>query len=108
MDIEDISDSSVMIAPMLLIVFVENAFKHSKNSTDQTIYIHISCKTWGNQLLFSVVNSYSSESKTIDGYNGLGLVNAKKRLDMLYPGQHHLVIEDSDETYKVMLQLKMK
>ena len=40
--------------------------------------------------------------------SGFGLDNAKKRLELLYAKDHHLVIEDSDNTYKVMLQLKMK
>ena len=94
---------------MLMVVFVENAFKHSKNSTD-SVFIHMSLKTWENRILFSVVNSYSERErrKENDEHSGLGLENVKKRLELLYPGEHHLVIEDTNSTYKVMMQLKMK
>ena len=108
-DFEDFSASNAKIAPMLLIVFIENAFKHSKNSTDDRIFVHISLKTWGNRLLFTCVNSYSSgQDTTIDEHSGLGLDNAKKRMELLYQRDYHLVIEESNDTYKVMLQLKMK
>lgn len=108
-DFEDFGGSSARIAPMMLIVFVENAFKHSKNSTNEKIYIHISVKTWSNRILFSVVNSYNPlERKKEEGSSGVGLENVKKRLEMLYPMDHHLVIEDTDNTYKVMLQIKVK
>lgn len=108
-DFEDFSASDAKIAPMLLIVFIENAFKHSKNSPNDRIFVHISLKTWGNRLLFTCVNSYSSgQDKVVNEDSGFGLDNAKKRLELLYAKDHHLVIEDSDNTYKVMLQLKMK
>jgi sensor histidine kinase YesM len=108
-DFEDFSASDAKIAPMLLVNFVENAFKHSKNTTSESIFIHISLKTWENQLLFSIVNSYNpNERKADKDHSGLGMENVKKRLGLLYPSDHHLVIEDADNTYKVMLQLKMK
>jgi uncharacterized membrane protein (DUF106 family) len=108
-DFEDFNGSDAKIAPMLLIVFIENAFKHSRNSANERVFVHISLKTWGNRLLFTCVNSYSSgQDIMIDGNSGFGLDNARKRLDLLYGKDHHLVIEDNDNTYKVMLQLKMK
>lgn len=108
-DFEDFTNSQAKIAPMMMIVFVENAFKYSKNSTNEKIYIHISVKTWGNRILFSVVNSYNAqERKSEEGRSGMGLENVKKRLELLYPGEHHLVIEDSDNMYKVMLQIKTR
>src|SRR6478752_7781414 len=58
-EIESIQSESLKIAPMLLIVFIENAFKHSKNSTDKKILIDIALKTWNNSVLFSVKNSHS-------------------------------------------------
>lgn len=108
-DFEDFTGSDAKIAPMLLIVFIENAFKHSKNSPNEKIFVHISLKTWGNRLLFTCVNSYSSGQDKIESeHGGLGLENTKKRLELLYDRDYHLVIEDNDNTYKVMLQLKMK
>jgi LytS/YehU family sensor histidine kinase len=55
--IENIVDERLKIAPMLLIVFVENAFKHSKNTIDETVYVEMEIKTWGNFLQFSIKNS---------------------------------------------------
>jgi hypothetical protein len=108
-DFEDFTSSDARIAPMLLIVFIENAFKHSKNSTNERIFVHISLKTWGNRLLFTCVNSYGDANSDIETeHGGLGLDNTKKRLELLYEKDHHLVIENGDNTYKVMLQLKMK
>ena len=99
----------LQIAPMVLIIFVENAFKHSKNSTDQNIYIDIELKTWANSILFSVKNSYQeNQEKGVDKYSGFGLDNVRKRLDLLYPGKYDLKTEVKDDFYKVMLQLKVK
>lgn len=99
----------ILIAPMILIIFIENAFKHSKNSTDKNIYIHIELKTWADSILFSVKNScQANEGKGFDKYSGFGLDNAKKRLDLLYPGKYTLRTEMKDDFYNVMLQLKVK
>ena len=105
------SDENIRIAPMLLIVFIENAFKHSKNSTDQNIYIDIMLKTWANSVLLEVKNSYQvneNNENIQEKYSGFGLENAKKRLELLYPNQHDLKVENKDGFYKVMLQLRTK
>lgn len=110
-DIEQIADPNIRIAPMLLIVFIENAFKHAKNTAEQQIFIDISIKLWGNAILFSVKNSHTSSNKeatTFDKNSGFGLANVSKRLKLLYPNDHILEIQNENETYQVMLQLKMK
>ena len=82
-DFEDFTSSDARIAPMLLIVFIENAFKHSKNSTNERIFVHISLKTWGNRLLFTCVNSYGDANSDIETeHGGLGLDNTQKRLEL--------------------------
>lgn len=55
-DIEEVIGSEIKIAPMLLIVFIENAFKHSKNSLDKSIYIDISLKIINEKIMFSIMN----------------------------------------------------
>lgn len=97
------------IAPMLLIVFVENAFKHSRNTTDQSIKIDINIKIWEDNILFSVFNSIGASpvmQNVLNKNSGLGLENAKRRLALLYPDKHELSIEETTDTYKVLLQLK--
>lgn len=108
--IEDIEDPGCMIAPMLLIIFVENAFKHARNTSDESISIDIGLKLWGDAILFSVKNSFAPTAvKDEKGTgNGLGLMNAKKRLELLYPGQYDLKISETENIYSVMLRLNIK
>lgn len=104
-------DPKVKIAPLLLIVFVENAFKHAKNTTQQAIYIDIKLKVWGNSILFALKNSNKAdkgEKGILNVHSGFGLDNVRKRLELLYPGQYTLDIDDEEEYYNVMLQLKVK
>lgn len=101
--------AKVTIAPMLLIVFIENAFKHSKNTLDQSIRIDINLKVWEDNILFSLVNTFDASQVKHNDLNknsGLGLENAKRRLALLYPDAHTLTIEEKESTYKVLLQLK--
>jgi hypothetical protein len=110
-DIEEITDSDVRIAPMLLIMFIENAFKHSKNTASHEIFIDIQLKIWGNSILFSVKNTYGKEEQDqniLNRSSGMGLPNVSKRLELLYPGRHDLNIGQDEKFYKVELQLKMK
>jgi len=107
-EIEETVDPSLVIAPMLLIVFIENAFKHSKNSASNEIYIDIKLRTWGSSVLFLAKNSYSHEKNKLDHLSGVGLPNVTKRLQLLYPGAHDLQIKSDDTTYTVELQLKTK
>lgn len=109
--IEPVKSDDFKIAPMLLIVFIENAFKHSKNTTDKKIMVDIALQTWSGSILFSVKNTYSGakpENNTLRKDSGLGLANAMKRLQLLYPNEHNIKIEDNDGTYTAMLQLKVK
>ncbi|SEB05629.1 sensor histidine kinase [Pedobacter hartonius] len=110
-DVEEIGNANIKIAPMMLIVFIENAFKHSKNTTDQQIFIDIKLKTWGNSILFSVRNSYGKEEQETTHFNknsGLGLANVSKRLELLYSNAHMINIQSDALYYNVDLQLKMK
>jgi sensor histidine kinase YesM len=110
-DIEDVADEKVLIAPMLLIVFLENAFKHAKNTTEEQIFIAVSLKTWGDSILFAVRNSHgygSAESTISPKDSGLGLVNVRKRLELLYDNAHELDIRSEASVYSVRLQLRAR
>ncbi len=110
-DIEEITNANIKIAPMLLIVFIENAFKHSKNTNDEKIFIEMSLKSAANSILFSIRNSYTkSKESNVPGIknSGFGLDNVKKRLELLYPNEHDLKIENDEKGYSVMLRLKQK
>ncbi|MGV3503180.1 MAG: sensor histidine kinase [Adhaeribacter sp.] len=106
-----VPDTGIRIAPMLLIVFIENAFKHARNTADSRILINISLRVWGQSILFSVENSFA-ESKQSPGFlnqsNGLGLANATKRLQLLYGTDHALEIQKKEGMFSLKLQLKAK
>lgn len=110
-DIESIPGSDIRIAPMLLIVFIENAFKHSKNTAEPSVFIEIRLKIWGNSILFYLKNSHSrsaASEPTIEKHSGFGLANVRKRLQLLYPNQHDLVIENEATYYTVNLRLNLR
>ena len=108
--IEEVISHEIKIAPMLLIVFIENAFKHSKNSFDKTIFIDIGLKRVDENIMFSITNSYGNlkERKGEKADGGLGLDNVKKRLELLYANEYTLNEEKLDNSYSVTLQLKAK
>lgn len=84
------------IAPLLLVPFVENAFKHGvSNRPGKPVTITLSCNE--QQLLFSVHNYVSGQQR--DKTGGIGLDNVRKRLQLLYPGRHQLDIRDTGAAY---------
>jgi hypothetical protein len=110
-DVEEMIAPEIKIAPMLLIVFIENAFKHSKNTASPEIFVDISLRTWGSSILFSVRNSYGrdeEEENILNRSGGVGLPNVNKRLQLLYPNAHELNVRSDELFYTVELQLKMK
>lgn len=109
--IEEVNDTNIRIAPLLLIVFVENAFKHSKNTAEERIRITITIKTWAGFILVSVGNSKyvsSGNSELLKNESGLGLENVKKRLELQYRGEYELDIQEGETFYQVNLKLKAK
>ena len=110
-DFEMITRDDIKIAPMLLIVFIENAFKHSKNTAEPKIFIDIQLKIWADSILFSIKNSCGlnqEDDELIHKHSGFGLTSVNKRLELLYAGQHELQIKNEADSYSVILQLKMK
>lgn len=105
----EINNKAAFIAPLLLVTFIENAFKYVCRLPGHKGYINISCKEENDILYFYVENSYSNIAthKKKDGAHGIGLQNAKKRLNLQYPDSHTLNIESDENIYKVSLTLKL-
>jgi len=102
--------SGKTIAPMLLIVFVENAFKHLATDPNKKSIVTVDIKINDNALVFSCVNSLDKTSKepTMEtGKSGIGLQNAKKRLALLYQNKHQLTIAEKENVYSVKLILDL-
>ncbi|MGZ8549821.1 MAG: sensor histidine kinase [Chitinophagaceae bacterium] len=95
------------IEPLLLIPFVENAFKHVSSNTDKNNFVKLELTRNDGQFIFSTENS-KDRAKTTDAYSGIGLKNVKRRLELLYPGRHELVIRDEKDIYRVDLKLKIE
>ncbi|WP_143307097.1 sensor histidine kinase [Chitinophaga vietnamensis] len=103
----DVPDNGSEIEPMLLIPFVENAFKHGTGMIPQAM-IAINLHTKDDKLFFSVRNKYSYLSEEIkDKTSGIGLPNVKRRLNLLYGQQHRLDIKKEDGWFCVSLELNL-
>jgi LytS/YehU family sensor histidine kinase len=96
----DIPHAGRLIAPLLLIPFVENAFKHGAEQQERAGHIAIHAALKGNDLYFEVINT-APQAGSAPG--GTGLDNVKKRLQYLYPGGHQLETGWSDGRYIVKL-----
>lgn len=97
--------SELIVAPLLFIPFVENAFKHSQIEDLKKGYIHISLKTQEKQLIFIVENSRPKHVYKKDQVGGIGLQNIQQRLALFYPKKHQLEIEEMENAFKVQLTL---
>ena len=96
------------IAPMILIPFIENAFKHGIGNVEKP-QIDIDLYTRNDALHFMVRNKYnSSVAETKDKTSGIGLVNVKRRLDLLYGNNHTLLITNKNDCFTVSLQLNLR
>lgn len=98
----------LMIAPMLLIVFVENAFKHFGAPKEQAAYIRVDIQIEDNQLRFVCENSKDPQATTSpreQNTSGIGLTNVRQRLALLYPRQYQLDVQNNTATFKVSLNL---
>lgn len=94
------------IESLLLIPFLENAFKHISHLHDKNNFIRAAIDFSENKLFFSVVNS-SEKSPSADRQRGIGLGNVKRRLELLYPGKHELNITESDNLFSVQLNIQL-
>lgn len=94
------------IEPLLLIPFVENAFKHISHKTGSTNFIKLDITRSNGHFNFSIENSKEAE-RTTELHGGIGLNNVKRRLELLYPEKHELKIDNKEDVYKVDLKLKI-
>lgn len=101
------ADKMYNIEPMLLIPFVENAFKHGTGLIDNA-HIDIDMKAEKNILYFSVTNKYNPDCHEIkDKASGIGLVNVQRRLQLLYPSKHEIFITKDNNLFTVSLKINI-
>jgi len=98
----------LMIAPLLLLPFVENSFKHGASQDMKSPFIELKANVTNNQLLFTVINSYGNETGKFEKYKErIGLKNVKRRLELIYPKKHSLEINQKEDTFEVILKLEL-
>ena len=101
----------VKIAPLVLLTFIENAFKHGANKNVGPIKIDIDFKIAENFLYFTISNptpKITKHKQNIDSFGGIGLKNAKKRLALGYkPDEYNLSIDTKNNRYVVHLKIKV-
>lgn len=109
-EFEDLGTSDLVIAPFVLIPFVENAFKHVSQQKDKRNSIRMNLRLEDMQLQFTIQNSISLKhihTGDIINYGGIGLKNVQRRLDLIYPQKHRLEIKQDHDCYIVFLQLEL-
>jgi two-component system, LytTR family, sensor kinase len=92
------------IAPLILITFVENAFKHGFRRDKQSGWMRISVSVKGQELTFCVANNRKPE---VDSKPGIGLVNVRRRLELLYPREHQLLVKPLEDQFYVELKINL-
>jgi len=100
-------DGNYEIEPMLLIPFVENAFKHGTGMIEDAM-ISVQLKAEKGRINFTVQNKFAPASIEIkDKTSGIGLTNVKRRLNLLYGNKHKLAISQKDSWFNASLQLNL-
>lgn len=95
------------LPPLMLIIFVENAFKHGISYREES-FIDIKLRVENKRLLFSCSNSKPTQIQRTNEKGGMGLQNVRQRLELLYDDDYTLDINDGEKTYEVKLDIPMQ
>lgn len=96
------------VAPLIFLPFIENAFKHGLKGAVDEAYVHIFLKTENGRLFFRTENNSGRSAEDLPAEEGgVGIANARRRLQLLYPGQHKLDISPSAHAFIVTLELPL-
>lgn len=101
----EIKNDIQKIAPLILLPFVENCFKHGSAGENGVFSVKIHLKADVSQLIFEVQNSKKNISDKIHKNGGVGLENIKKRLQLIYPGKHRLNISSKPTSFEVKMEI---
>ena len=100
-------EENQLIAPLLMIPFVENSFKHGVSQMLEHPWITLKINAVGNVLYFFLSNSKPIAAVNPGMRKGIGLENVKKRLELLYPGKHSLHIQTTEDTFTVQMEVSL-
>jgi sensor histidine kinase YesM len=96
----------VNIAPLLVIPFIENAFKYGISVSNESFF-DMRLRVENKILLFESRNSIIKKADTLEIGTGTGLENTRRRLDLYYPGRYSLIITSENEVFEVKMQVKI-
>jgi len=102
-----IDNDNIKIPPLLFIPMVENAFKHGIENYNKEGFAIFSLSIQSNELFFEATNSLSDTEISKSKKSGKGLLNMKRRLDIIYKNKYTLSVEKTEKTYKVILNIKL-
>ena len=105
LDVPEVLPDS-MLPPLLLVIFVENAFKHGISYRTKS-FVEISLQPHADRLLFSCRNSRPEIKHDENMKGGVGLSNVRRRLDLLFPNDYTLDIKEEEDTYTVKLEIPL-
>ena len=97
--------TNLLIAPLLLLPFIENAFKHGASQMTEQPWISLTLAVSDQNLSMKLVNGKPAEAAS--QVPGIGIENVRKRLELLYPSTHSLLIVEEEEMYVVDLDVKL-
>jgi sensor histidine kinase YesM len=95
------------IAPLLLLPFVENCFKHGTSSVLQNPWINFTVEVKGTRLVMKLMNGKSNIASSDPANRGIGIDNVRKRLNLLYKNKHELEIREEQDVFIVDLSLQL-
>jgi LytS/YehU family sensor histidine kinase len=98
---------NLAIAPLLLLPLVENCFKHGTSHMIEQPWLSLRVTLEKDRMYMKLMNGKTNEIVNND-YKGIGIMNVRKRLDLLYPGRHELTITDEEDVYIVNLWLQLE
>jgi hypothetical protein len=99
----DVQDK--FIAPLMMLPFIENAFKHGTSEQIEKCWLSIDISVKGNRLKVKIANSKNENPS--NGNNGIGIANVRKRLAFIYPGNHELKLSDEGAFFIVSLMIQL-
>ncbi len=103
-----VQNDNLQVAPLLLLPFAENCFKHGGPGLDGLFHVDLQLHADHQQLIFRVSNSKKNGQSGNRHAGGVGLQNIRQRLALLYPGRHQLAIDNQPNRYSVHLVINMR
>ena len=108
LNVEGGNPNDYLIAPLIFITFLENAFKHGVSNNHPKAWVSVSILLKDNECVYRVENSKIPFVKPEAGEkSGIGLQNVKRRLELSYPGKHSLTVSDLSDRYAVELNVQL-